>query len=290
VLGLKRNRLKLLACVAAAAPAVQIPLSAIAAEIGYVAKLTGASASPPNDSAGIGSAVVRFDPTFSLLHIEVVYVRLSSPATAAHIQGVTLAPGAGVAESLTTIPSLSGFIAGATSGSYHGVLDLNSEFSYNPAFVAAHGGSLSQAKSSLKGGLDSGRTYVNIRTSAFDNGEIRGFLAPTPTADFDFSGAVDGFDLTLWKIAFAGANFGDANEDGDTDGDDFLAWQRQLGQVAEFPSQTPAATPAPEPNSLLLTLYGLLGARRVATNSRSRKRASPAGSRIRPGSLGLRRN
>jgi hypothetical protein len=51
-------------------------------------------------------------------------------------------------------------------------------------------------------------------------------------ADFNGSGgAVDAADLAQWTSSFGATAGGDADADGDTDGQDFLIWQRQLGQV-----------------------------------------------------------
>jgi hypothetical protein len=70
----------------------------------------------------------------------------------------------------------------------------------------------------------------------------------TLTADFDNSGGVRAADLALWRGAFGPSAVGDADDDNDTDGADFLAWQRQLGSGAG------AASSVPEPAST-----GLLG-------------------------------
>jgi hypothetical protein len=48
--------------------------------------------------------------------------------------------------------------------------------SYNPAFVTAQGG-LAAARAAVLAGLASNSTYLNVHTSAFPGGEIRGFLA-----------------------------------------------------------------------------------------------------------------
>jgi hypothetical protein len=175
---------------------------------------------------------------------------------------LTAQPDAGVADSATSLPTLSGFVSGVNSGFYHGVLDLNADATYNPAFISAQGGTTNGALAALTSGLSEGRTYFNIRTSSFADGEIRGFLAPSPTADFDRNGRVEGADLNLWTLTFANGNFGDADKDEDTDGADFVQWQRQLGQVAEIPHHhhgaIPAAMVVPEPRTLLLFAFVVL--------------------------------
>lgn len=51
-------------------------------------------------------------------------------------------------------------------------------------------------------------------------------------ADFDGSGGpVNGADLAKWESDYAVNAGSDADHDGDSDGDDFLIWQRQSGQI-----------------------------------------------------------
>jgi hypothetical protein len=48
--------------------------------------------------------------------------------------------------------------------------------SYNPAFVTSHGGTLVSAAAALLTGLQAGQSYLNIHTTQFPGGEMRGFL------------------------------------------------------------------------------------------------------------------
>jgi hypothetical protein len=81
------------------------------------------------------------------------------------------------------------------------------------------------------------------------------------TADFDLSGVVGAGDLSVWKLKHPMATgstiaTGDADSDGDTDGRDFLTWQRQFGSGAA----TVAAVPEPGTMCLLLCCGLLAGA------------------------------
>ena len=81
-------------------------------------------------------------------------------------------------------------------------------------------------------------------------------------ADFNDDGRVTDPDLGVWKTAFNSTAFGDADGDGDSDGADFLVWQRQLGSGVPA---TPTAAPVPEPTlatMLALVPLALVGLRR----------------------------
>lgn len=148
-----------------------------AAPIFYTADLSGAIEAPPNASPGTGSAIVSFDPTLHELSISVTFSDLLGTTTAAHIHCCVAPPGtAGVA---TTVPTFPLFPLGVTSGTYNIILDTELGTSWNPTFVTDHGG-IAGAEAALAAGLASGEAYLNIHTSQFPGGEIRGFLLAVP--------------------------------------------------------------------------------------------------------------
>jgi hypothetical protein len=73
---------------------------------------------------------------------------------------------------------------------------------------------------------------------------------PLFSADFDDDGDVDPTDLAIWDGAFDLNQLGDADGDNDSDGNDFLLWQRQLGSAPAVP--VGAAIPEPEMHVLFL--------------------------------------
>lgn len=75
--------------------------------------------------------------------------------------------------------------------------------------------------------------------------------APTLTLDFDDDGNVDVQDLAQWRGEVAINEPRDSDGDDDSDGADFLAWQRQAGSDV---STVTASAIAPERNSALVIL------------------------------------
>jgi hypothetical protein len=64
---------------------------------------------------------------------------------------------------------------------YSHLFDMTLASSYNPAFVTANGGTTATAEAALYNGMLAGTAYLNIHTSNFPSGEIRGFLkVPEP--------------------------------------------------------------------------------------------------------------
>ncbi len=80
-----------------------------------------------------------------------------------------------------------------------------------------------------------------------------GSLGPQ-VGDFDLDGDADADDLTQWIGDFGLNPDSDADADGDTDGADFLAWQRNLTASALGATQA-----VPEPTSAMLLVLGAVG-------------------------------
>jgi len=142
----------------------------------FVTNLAGANEVPAVPSPGTGFAAVVLDPTAQTIQINVGFSGLTSPDAMAHIHCCApLGTNVGVA---TTLPAFPGFPLGVTSGSYiSAIFDLTQPTIYNPAFVTMQGG-LSQAEAAFIAGIQNGLTYLNIHTTTFPGGEIRGQLFP----------------------------------------------------------------------------------------------------------------
>jgi hypothetical protein len=114
----------------------------------FDASLTGAQEVPPNASPGTGFGTVLLYPLMTQITVDLNWVGLTAPATAATIHGPA-APdtNAPVIFTLSSVPA-------ATSGTA-----LEETFAITPAQVAY---------------LEAGLFYFNVHTSNFPGGEIRG--------------------------------------------------------------------------------------------------------------------
>ena len=167
--------LSIATCLALAAPAAH------ADSFSFVANLTGAlevPPVPPSSSSGTGSASVVLDTVANTMQVNVTFSDLSSGTTASHIHcclasAFLTGSNVGVA---TTTPTFTDFPLMVTSGTYDHVFDLSLASSYNSTF---DGATVASQEAALVNGIESGETYLNIHTTNFPGGEIRGFLVPT---------------------------------------------------------------------------------------------------------------
>ncbi len=146
----------------------------------YTAFLDGPSEATPNTSPGTGFAAVGYDPVAQTLALTVVFGDLVAPTTAAHIHAPTPDPFMGAAGVATETPYFENFPIGFTSGVYANVFDMTDESTYSANYLAANGGTAQGAEAALVAALASGRAYLNIHTTEYPGGEIRGFFRPVP--------------------------------------------------------------------------------------------------------------
>jgi hypothetical protein len=168
-------------------------IALLAASTGYAATttyfndLTGPAESPPNASPATGTTTVAYTASTHMLQVDVTFSGLVGTTTASHIHCCTAVAGTSTAGVATQTPTFSGFPLGVTSGTYSQTFDLTLASSFNPAFVTANGSSVAAAEAALVAGMANGKAYLNIHSSVFGGGEIRGFLLPR-------SIFVDGFE------------------------------------------------------------------------------------------------
>lgn len=149
--------------------------SAAFAQTTIRAVASGPAESPPNGSPG--SSVASFEIDGDLMRAEVPFRDLLAGATMAHIHCCTTDAFTGTAG--IAIP-LVDFPLGVTAGTYTHAFDLTDASIYDPAFLAAFGGTPASARAALVDGINDNQAYLNIHTSEYPTGEIRGFLVAAP--------------------------------------------------------------------------------------------------------------
>lgn len=175
---MKKN---LVLAVAATTSILMFSPQARASIVSYQTFLSGPNEFPANASPGTGFATADYDNVAHTLTLHVQFQGLTGTTTASHIHSATTAPGFQNAGVATTLPSFIGFPLGVTSGTFDTVLNLADASSWNPSFVTNNGGTLASAEAALMNtGFAQGRAYLNIHSSTFGGGEIRGFWEPVP--------------------------------------------------------------------------------------------------------------
>ena len=168
--------------VAAPAPVAQ------AAVLHFHTFLSGLLEIPANASPGTGTGDVYFDTVAHTLKVDLSWSGLLAGTTVAHIhapataaQIVSAVPFAGTWGVATQPGTLTGFPSGLTSGSYSGAPYSSLLVgSYTAGFLGANGGTAALAEAALLTYLHTGKAYLNIHSTAFPGGEIKGYLVPIP--------------------------------------------------------------------------------------------------------------
>jgi hypothetical protein len=145
----------------------------------YSASLDGYSESPPNSSYGYGDATFDYDTITHTLAMSVYFYDLAGTTTVAHIHANTAVSGTGTAG---VASGLAGFPTGVKTGSYFTTIYLLSASSYNSSYLAANGGTAASAETALLASMSNGKAYLNLHSTSYPGGEIRGFiyLVPAP--------------------------------------------------------------------------------------------------------------
>lgn len=167
---------------AAAAALAIVALAGTANATVYTWNITldGPSEQPANASPGTGFATITWDTTSHLMSMSLSFSGLTGTTTASHIHAATANPGTGTAGVATQTPSFALFPLGVSAGAFSNTWDMTLASSYNASFVSAQGG-IANAEAALLNAMLTNRAYLNVHSSTFGGGEIRGFI-PTPGA------------------------------------------------------------------------------------------------------------
>ena len=137
----------------AALAALLISTSAGATIITYNVLLDGIQEG--NASTATGTATVIVDDVANTVDVNLTYSGLTTPLTNAHIHCCSLPP----VPSGVIIPFVPPMTTGATAGTFANV------FTVSAALITQ---------------VNSGGAYINLHTSTFPGGEIRGQIVPEP--------------------------------------------------------------------------------------------------------------
>jgi cytochrome oxidase assembly protein ShyY1 len=123
--------------------------------------LSGAQEVPPNPSTGLGNFVGTYNDVTNELSFQLMFAGLSSPTTAAHLHAPA-PPGVNA----PVVIGFAGFPTGVTSGSYSNTYILTE---------------------AQEAQLLCGQWYVNVHTTTYPGGEIRGQVKEAPSMSFDIT-------------------------------------------------------------------------------------------------------
>ena len=127
-------------------------------------------------ATGSGNATLLIDEVANNMIINVNFEGLSGVTTVSHIHGPTANPFIGTAGVMTTTPTFLNFPAAVSSGTYSKLLNLLDATTYRSGFITANGGTVQGARDAFLATLIGKKAYLNIHSSTFTGGEIRGFF------------------------------------------------------------------------------------------------------------------
>lgn len=156
--------------IAAAAALSLAPLAANALTVTYNFNLNSAMEVPTNASTAVGSAQVTVDDTANTISFNLAAFGLGTAVTGLHIHGQALAgANAGVVFNMISNADVTGPVMIGAFAVPNSFAALGTNKAASPGLAAMIN-------------AEPFKYYVNLHTTAFGGGEIRGQLAPVPEA------------------------------------------------------------------------------------------------------------
>jgi hypothetical protein len=159
----------------AASTLIAVSTAQAQADTRWRAVATGSLESPPNASPGY--AITMFELKGDMLLVDAPFKDLQGTTMEAHLHCCTTTAftgNTGIAVPFADFPT------GQHNGTYTASIDLTKDASFDASFLSSNGGSASSARSALLAGINAHEAYVNIHTSQYSEGEIRGWLVAAP--------------------------------------------------------------------------------------------------------------
>ena len=214
--------------------------SALAHHFRYTADLKGSTVSPPTGSTALGHVVVIIDEDLHKMQILTEFNGLAGAVTEAHLHGPTAEVFAGTADIITPSPRPPAFPpASLRAITFHRSSTSNPRRRLIPRSWPPTGLSVTDPMQALFDALDAGKAYFDIHTTAFPDGEIRGFVVDVP-GDFNDDGVVDAADYVVWQKTEGTIEEGhpaDANNSNVVDDARLFDLARKLRQHAPRPAR-----------------------------------------------------
>lgn len=141
----------------------------------FRANEVGQLQSTPNASPGFGMTAIEISGT--KMFVDATFRDLLGTTTMAHVHCCTTTAftgDAGIAVPFNNFPT------GVKASTYSTMIDLSKDASFDPAFLAANGGTASSALTALTTAVNAHEAYVNIHTNQFPNGELKGWIVAAP--------------------------------------------------------------------------------------------------------------